>query len=160
MDKGYVDGSRNCAGATNLRAGARVRSHLGLSKWHRDSVPYHHMSCLSLSLRSVSAQGRYMCCVPVSAQGQCACPVPVTSFCQCTWTVRLLSVPVSSFCQCSTLTHSCTIGTAQCCQLKAPLTFRHHASYTQDRRTAPPQSLFSVALRPNAGHGLLIFEVS
>ena len=96
MDKGYVDGSRNCAGATNLRAGARVRSHLGLSKWHRDSVPYHHMSCLSLSLRSVSAQGRYTRCVPVSAQGQCACPFPVISFCQCTGTVHVLCP-----CQCT-----------------------------------------------------------
>jgi len=28
MGKGHIDGSRNCAGATNLRAEARVPTHL------------------------------------------------------------------------------------------------------------------------------------
>ena len=77
---------------------------------------------VSLSVRSVSAQGRYVCCVPVS------------SFCQCTGTVRVLcpcqfvlSVHRDGTCAVSLSvlsalhTHSSTIGTAQCCQLKAPL---------------------------------------
>jgi len=44
-------------------------------QWHRDSVPSQYVCCLSLSVRSVSAQGQYVCCLSlsvrsVSAQGQ------------------------------------------------------------------------------------------
>jgi hypothetical protein len=67
MGEGRVDGSRNCAAAANPRAEARVRSHLGLSKWHRE------------------------CSLPVRVLS-----VPVSSFCQCIGTVRVLSVPVSA----------------------------------------------------------------
>ena len=123
MGEGHVDGSRNCAAATNLRAEGRVRSHLGLSKWHRDSIPSQCVCCLSLSDRSVCAQGQYdACCLPVSSlsvhrDSMCAaCPcqfvLSVHRYsttraacpsvrCLCTGTLRVLSVHVSSFCLCT-----------------------------------------------------------